>query len=97
MSLIKPTNLLSKDEIQALVTSNDPTISFIKPTNIRSECWTNYSQIYHENKPQEYIICLSCKAVLKWISGNGIRVMRHHNCSKNKLVSTTPSRQRIIS
>ncbi|CAF1141676.1 unnamed protein product [Rotaria sordida] len=88
---------LSKAEIQGVVTSNDPSISFKKPTGVRSEFWTNYSQVYHKNIVQDYIICLQRRAVLKWISENGIIVMSHHNCLKNKPVTTTPSRQRTIS
>jgi len=45
MSLInseKPVSVLSKAELQSLVTSDDPLISFKKPLNKRSECWTNY-------------------------------------------------------
>jgi hypothetical protein len=34
---------LSKAALQALVMSNDPSISFTKPTNKRSECWANYT------------------------------------------------------
>ena len=41
---------LSKAEFQRLVAS----ISFTKPTNRRSECWVNYSQIYYENIPQDF-------------------------------------------
>ncbi|CAF4341287.1 unnamed protein product, partial [Rotaria sordida] len=63
---------LSKAEIQGVVTSNDPSISFKKPTGVRSEFWTNYSQVYHKNIVQDYIICLQRRAVLKWISENGI-------------------------
>ncbi|CAF1368097.1 unnamed protein product [Rotaria sordida] len=87
---------LSKAELQILVTLNDPSVSFTKPKNKRSECWSNFSQIYHENNPLDYIICLQCKSVLKWTSENGTRVMSHHNCL-NKFISTTPSRQRTIS
>jgi hypothetical protein len=89
--------ILSKAELQNLVTSNHPSISFIKPTNVRSECWTNYSQVYHSNIAQDYIICLQCKTVLKWTSETGTRVMSHHNCSKRSSTPTTPSRQRTIS
>ncbi|CAF0739074.1 unnamed protein product, partial [Didymodactylos carnosus] len=53
--------------------------------------------IYHANNPQDYIICLQCKSVLRWAKGHGTRVMTYHNCSKNKPVATTPSRQRTIS
>ncbi len=66
MSLINSEkSVLSKAELQGLETLNNPSISFTKPTNRRSECWTNHSQIYHENNPQNYIICLLCKSVLK--------------------------------
>ncbi len=54
---------LSKAALQALVISNDPSISFTKPTNKRSECWANYSQIYHKNNPQYYIVCLKCRSL----------------------------------
>jgi len=87
---------LSKADLQVLVTSNDSSISLVKPVNKRSECWSNFSQVYHINKPQDYIVCLQCKTVLKWTSENGTRVMTHHNCLQ-KSVSTTPSRQRTIS
>ncbi|CAF3367041.1 unnamed protein product [Rotaria socialis] len=98
MSIIKPPkSTLSKVEIQALVTLNDPSISFAKPANVRSEVWTNYSQVYYKNEGLDYIICSQCKVVLKWISENGTRVMSHHNCTKQKSASTTPVRQRTIS
>jgi len=90
-------SFLSKAEVQSLVASNDASISFVKPTNARSECWTNFSQICHRNISQDYIICLQCKTILKWTSTNRTRVMTHHNYLKNKLISTTPSRQRTIS
>ncbi|CAF1452053.1 unnamed protein product, partial [Rotaria sordida] len=97
MSSANSTKLnLSKAELQILVTLNDPSISFTKPKNKRSECWSNFSQIYHENNPLDYIICLQSKTVLKWTSEDGTRVMSHHNCL-NKSISTTPSRQRTIS
>ncbi|CAF2085014.1 unnamed protein product [Rotaria magnacalcarata] len=90
-------SVLSKAELQRLIASDNPKISFKKPTNKRRECWTNYSQIYHENNPQDYIMCLQCKSVLRWAKDHGTRVMTPHNCSKPKPVSTTPSRQRTIS
>ncbi|CAF1328719.1 unnamed protein product [Rotaria sordida] len=77
---------LSKAKILVLVTSNDPSISFKKPTGV-----------YHQNIVQDYIICLQYRIILKWISENGTRVMSHHNCLKNKSITTTPSRQRTIS
>ncbi len=54
-------SFLSKAEVQSLVASNDASISFVKPTNARSECWTNFSQICHGNISQNYIICLHVK------------------------------------
>ncbi len=80
---------LSKADLQVLVTSNDSSISLVKPVNKRSECWSNFSQVYHINKPQDYIVCLQCKTVLKWTSENGTRVMTHHNCLQ-KSVSRLP-------
>ncbi|CAF1085848.1 unnamed protein product [Rotaria magnacalcarata] len=67
-----PKATLSKVEIQTLATSNDPSISFAKPANVRSEVWTNYSQVYYKTEGLDYIICLQCRVVLKWISENGI-------------------------
>ena len=96
-SISSKESTLSKAELQVLVTSNDSSISFIKPAHVRSECWTNYSQIYHAGVAQDYIICLQCKIVLKWTGANGTRVMTHHNCLKSKPVSTTPPRQRTVS
>ncbi len=84
-SKISTKSTLSKTELQTLVTSNDPSTSFTKPANKRSECWTNYSQIYHENNPQDYILCLQCRVVLKWTGEHGTRVMTHHNCIKKNL------------
>lgn len=89
-------SVLSKPELQTLVTSNDPSISFAKPKNVRSDCWSGFSQIYYEGNPLDYIICLECKTVLKWNSENGTRVMSHHNCL-NKSTPMTPSQQRTIS
>jgi len=57
-SSISTKSTLSKAELQVLVVANDASISFTKPTNVQSECWTNYSPIYHANIPQEYIILL---------------------------------------
>lgn len=90
-------SLMSKDEIQELVSSNDPSISFMKPENARSECWKNFSQVFHSNAAQDFIICLQCKTILKWTSTNGTRVMSHHNCSKNKSTPIHSPRQRTIS
>ncbi len=87
---------LSKADLQALVTSNNPLVSFAKPASVRSQCWSNYTQVYHGNIPQDFIICLQCKTVLKWTSENGTRVMNHHNCIK-KPRPETPNRQRTIS
>ena len=89
-------SVLSKAELQTLVTSNDPSVSFTKPKNVRSDCWSSFSQVYHEGNPLDYITCLHCKTVLKWTSENGTRVMSHHNCL-NKSITMTPSRQRTIS
>lgn len=98
MSSTKPSNSsLSKADIQMLVATNDPSISFVKPTSVRSKCWTNYSQVHHQNVALDYVICLECKAVLKWTSENGTRVMNHHKCIKSKSLSSTPTRQRTIS
>ncbi|CAF1527281.1 unnamed protein product [Adineta ricciae] len=88
---------LSKAELQRLVSSDDPLISFKKPSNKRSDCWTNFSQVYHSNNAQDYIVCLVCKSILKWTKDQGTRVMTHHNCVKVKSPSTTPTRQRTIS
>ncbi|CAF1239963.1 unnamed protein product [Didymodactylos carnosus] len=62
-------NLTTK--LPALVTAKDPTISFIKPAVSRSDCWTSFSQIKLSKVSQDYVVCLSCRTVLKWISGNG--------------------------
>ena len=88
---------LSKAEFQALVASDDRVILFKNPKNKRSECWTNYSQIYHGNSLQDYIICVRCKPMLKRAKDHGIRVMIHRNCFKNKSTLMTPSQQRTIS
>lgn len=99
----KSMSVLSKTDLQSLVTSDDPLISFKKPINKRSECWTNYSQVFYSDVPQDYIVCLQCKCLLKWLKDHGTRVMTHHNCSKSKSISspssttTTPTRQRSIS
>ncbi|CAF4328980.1 unnamed protein product, partial [Didymodactylos carnosus] len=69
MSLVnaKSTNNV-KTKLQALVTAKDPTISFIKPAISRSDCWTSFSQIQLSKVSQDYVVCLSCGTVLKWIS-----------------------------
>lgn len=90
-------SVLSKAKIQELVKSNDPSISFLKPKNKRSECWSNFSQVYHEDNPQDYIICLQCKVVLKWLSEHGTRVMTHHNCATSESSPKLRFRQRAIS
>ena len=74
--------LLSKAKLETLVASDDRVILFKNPTNKRNECWTNYSQIYHANNLQDYIICLRCKSMLKWAKDYGTRVMTHRNCLK---------------
>ena len=74
--------LLSKAELETLVASDDRVISFKNPTNKRNECWTNYSQIYHANSLQDYIISLWCKSIQKWAKDHGTTVMAHHNCLK---------------
>ena len=74
--------LLSKAELEALVATADSVISFKNPTNKRSECRTNYSQIYHPNNRKHYIICLRYKSMLKWANDYGTRVMTHRNCLK---------------
>ena len=74
--------LLSKAELETLVASADRVISFKNPTNKRSECCTNYSQIYHPNNRKDYIICLRCKSILKWAKNYGTRVMTYHNYLK---------------
>ena len=61
----------SKAELQALVALDNSVISFKNPTNKRSECWADYSQIYHANNLQDYIICLRCKSMLKWAKDYG--------------------------
>ncbi|CAM4948249.1 unnamed protein product [Rotaria socialis] len=58
-----PKSTLSKLEIQALVTSDDPSISFPKPANAKSEVWTDYSKGYYENEGLDYIICPRCRYV----------------------------------
>lgn len=88
---------LSKSAIQNLVILNSPLISFAKPTNVRSEFWTNYSQIYYQDIVQDYILCSNCKTVLKWRSESGTRVMSHHHCVRVKPVTSTTPRQRTIS
>jgi hypothetical protein len=89
MSLINSVkSFLSKAEVQSLVAPTDASISFVKPTNARSECWTNFSQICHGNISQDYIICLQSKTILKWTSNNGTRVKnlshKHIQIHKNK-------------
>jgi hypothetical protein len=74
-------SILSKAELQTLVVPNDASISFVKLTNLRSEWWTNFSQIYHKIKS----FFNHVKRTLKWTSTNGTRVMTHHNCLKTKL------------
>jgi hypothetical protein len=92
----------SKHDYQNLVVTNDPSISLIKPSTARSELWSKFSQLYHLNIAQNYIVCNLCRVVLKWSSESGTRVMKNHNCenkstSKTSTSSTTPSRQRTIS
>ena len=95
--MLSTSSLLSKNEIQELVSSDDPSIAFMKPENTRSECWKNFSQIFHTKVAQDFVICLECKTILKWTSANGTRVMTHHNCLKNKNTPTHSPRQRTIS
>ena len=63
---------------------------------MRSELWSKFSQLYHLNIPRNYIVCSTCRVVLKWSSETGTKVIKNHNC-ENKSTSTTPSRQRTIS
>jgi hypothetical protein len=89
MSLINSVkSFLSKAEVQSLVAPTDASISFVKPTNARSECWTNFSQICHGNILQDYITCLQSKTILKWTSNNRTRVKnlshKHIQIHKNK-------------
>ncbi|CAF4295357.1 unnamed protein product [Rotaria socialis] len=52
-----PKSTLFKVEIQILVTSNDPSISFAKPANAKSEVWTDSSKVHYKNERLDYIIC----------------------------------------
>lgn len=87
----------SKVEIQALVTSDDPSISFAKSANVKSEVLANYSQFYYKNEGLNCIMCSQCRVVLTWISENSTRVISHYNCSKQKSTLTTSTRYRTIS
>src|SRR5579871_1787221 len=91
--------ILSKQAYQSLVKINDPSISLIKPSSARSEWWSKFSQLYHLTIAQNYIVCNTCRVVLKWSSETGTKVMKNHNCDSKSTprTSTTPSRQRTIS
>ncbi|CAF2440986.1 unnamed protein product [Rotaria sp. Silwood2] len=99
MSSTIPKEPFLKQHYQNLVTMNDSSITLIKPSNARSELWSNFSQLYHLNIAQNYVVCHECRVVLKWTSETGTKVMKNHNCGKKftPKISTTPSRQRTIS
>ncbi|CAM4850592.1 unnamed protein product, partial [Rotaria magnacalcarata] len=91
-----PKATLSKVEIQTLATSNDPSISFAKPANVRSEVWTNYSQVYYKTEGLDYIICLQCRVVLKWISENARQRTISSYCPQSSLSKECPVIQKRI-
>ncbi|CAF4635982.1 unnamed protein product [Rotaria socialis] len=43
--------------LNILITSNDPSISFAKPANAKSEVWTDSSKVHYKNEGLDYIIC----------------------------------------
>ncbi|CAF4923581.1 unnamed protein product [Rotaria sp. Silwood1] len=61
-------SILYKYDYQKLVNNNDPSISLIKPSHTRTELWSKFSQLHHLNISQNYIVCNTCRAVLKWSS-----------------------------
>ena len=88
----------SKQDYQQMVSTNDSSISLVKPKNARSSLWTNFLQLYHLNIAQNFIVCNLCRVVLKWSGETGTKVMKNHNCENKPASNTsTPSRQRTIS
>ncbi|CAM4887879.1 unnamed protein product [Rotaria socialis] len=98
MSCTVRKELFSKQYYQNLIVTKDSSIKLKKPPSARSELWSNFSQVYHSDIAQDYIVCHECHIVLKWTSETGTNVMKNHNCG-NKFTSkkSTPSRQRTIS
>ncbi|CAF1472915.1 unnamed protein product, partial [Didymodactylos carnosus] len=71
-----------KHVLQTLIESKDLSVSFARPKKARSSYWTKFSQVHRFNIPQDYIVCLNCKSLLKWTGKNGTNTMKNHSCSR---------------
>ncbi|CAF1473288.1 unnamed protein product [Rotaria magnacalcarata] len=68
MSCTARKELFSKQHYQNLIVTKDSSIKLKKPPSARSELWSNFSQVYHSDIAQDYIVCHECHIVLKWTS-----------------------------
>ncbi|CAF1227343.1 unnamed protein product [Adineta steineri] len=63
--------ILSKTDIENLIKTRAPSISYAKSKRSTSEHCTNFSQVFVNCIAQNFICCSNCDQLLAWKSGDG--------------------------
>ncbi|CAF4018226.1 unnamed protein product [Adineta steineri] len=63
--------ILSKTDIENLIKTRAPSISYAKSKRSASEHCTNFSQVFVNCIAQNFICCSNCDELLAWKSGDG--------------------------
>ena len=75
---------------------NDQSLSYVKPSSIRSLFWGKFQEILVNNVRQGFVICNDCRSMLTWTSSNRTNIMKKHSLSCIKAKDLTPETQSRI-
>jgi hypothetical protein len=68
---------MEKCDIENLILKKSERISF-KAHKDRSEAWSSFNKILLDNKLCNFVKCIDCSSILKYISGHGTGSMVSH-------------------
>ena len=72
---------------------NDQSLSYVKPSLVRSLFWDKFQEILVNNVRQGFTIYNDCSLTLTWISSNRTNVMKKHSITCIKAKDRTPETQ----
>ena len=72
---------------------NNQSLSYVKPSFVRSLLWDKFQEILVNTVRQRFIICNNCSLTLTWTSSNPINVMKKHSISCMKAKDLTSETQ----
>ena len=85
--LLISTNNMEKLAISKLISRNDDRITYVENQGV-SDVWPSFSEVNVDNVFSDHVLCIKCKALLKWKSRDGTSGLKAHIkilCWKSRL------------